>query len=82
MSAALLLIRTRLEPDGSEAAGDGEDARRGPGQSALLLFIIDLFHICKTSEAQKVVTDVFFLIKKQKNMRPQEFHVMLLVLEC
>lgn len=68
MSAALWPITALLEPDGSEAAGDGEDAGRGPGQSALLLFIIDLFHMCKASKAQKVVTDVFFPIKKEKSL--------------
>lgn len=70
VSAALLLIKALLEPDGSKAAGDDEDAGRGPGESALLLVIIDLFYICKTSKAQKVFTDVFFLIKTSLFKRP------------
>lgn len=57
-------ITALLEPDGSEAAGDGKAAGSGPGESALLLFIIDLWYTCDASRAQKVSTDVFFLIKK------------------
>lgn len=63
MSAALLPITAPLEPDGSEAAGDGQGAGGGPGESALLLFIIDLLDTCDASRAQKVITDVCFLIK-------------------
>lgn len=59
MSAALVPITAQLEPDGSEAAGGGEDAGRGPGDSALLLLVIDLFHRRKTPKAQKIFTDVF-----------------------
>lgn len=59
MSAVLVPTVALLEPDGSEAAGDGEDPGRGPGGSALLLLIIDLFRILKTPKAQKVFTDVF-----------------------
>lgn len=65
-----LPIKALLEPDGGEAAGDGEDVGRGPEESALLLVIIDLFYICKTSKAQKVFTDVFFLIKTSLFKRP------------
>lgn len=59
VSAALRPIAALLEPDGSEAAGDSEDAGRGPGQSALLLVITDLCYLCGASKAQKVVPDVF-----------------------
>ena len=71
VSAALVPIRTLLGPDVSKVAGDAGGAGRGPGDSALLLLIIDLWYLYRTSEAQKALTDVFFLIKKKPLRRPQ-----------